>query len=135
MAGNIKGITIEFRGDTTKLDKALRQVKNDAKGVDQQLKEVNRALRFNPNNAELLRQKFDLLKQKVDATEKELKEFRNIEKQLKAQNVSKQSEEWMTVRRQIIEAESKLKHFNAELNKVKYANITALGNSFKTAGP
>lgn len=134
MAGNIKGITIEFRGDTTKLDKALRQVKNDAKGVDQQLKEVNRALRFNPNNAELLRQKFDLLKQKVDATEKELKEFRNIEKQLKAQNVSKQSEEWMTVRRQIIEAESKLKHFNAELNKVKYANITALGNSFKTAG-
>lgn len=134
MAGNIKGITIEFRGDTTKLDKALRQVKNDAKGVDQQLKEVNRALRFNPNNAELLRQKFDLLKQKVDATEKELKEFRNIEKQLKAQNVSKQSEEWMTVRRQIIEAESKLKHFNAEMQKVKYANITALGNSFKTAG-
>ena len=134
MAGNIKGITIEFRGDTTKLDKALRQVKNDAKGVDQQLKEVNRALRFNPNNAELLRQKFDLLKQKVDATEKELKEFRNIEKQLKAQNVSKQSEEWMTVRRQIIEAESKLKHFNAEMRKVKYANITALGNSFKTAG-
>lgn len=134
MAGNIKGITIEFRGDTTKLDKALRQVKNDAKGVDQQLKEVNRALRFNPNNAELLRQKFDLLKQKINQTEIELKEFKNIEKQLKAQNVSKQSEEWMTVRRQIIEAESKLKHFNAELTKVKYANITALGNSFKTAG-
>lgn len=134
MAGNIKGITIEFRGDTTRLDKALRQVKNESKSVDQKLKEVNRALRFNPSNAELLRQKFDLLKQKVDATGKELKEFRAIEAQLKARNVSKQSEEWMTVRRQIIEAESKLKHFNAEMNKIRFANITALGNSFKTAG-
>lgn len=134
MAGNIKGITIEFRGDTTRLDKALRQVKTESKGVDRQLKEVNRALRFNPSNAELLRQKFDLLKQKVDTTGKELKEFRAIEAQLKSRNVSKQSEEWMTVRRQIIEAESKLKHFNAELNKVRFANITALGNSFKTAG-
>lgn len=134
MAGNIKGITIEFRGDTTRLDKALRQVKNESKSVDQQLKEVNRALRFNPNNAELLQQKFTLLKQKVDATEKELKQFKAIEAQLNERKVSKQSEEWMTVRRQIIEAESKLKHFNAELNKVRFANITALGNSFKTAG-
>lgn len=134
MAGNIKGVTIEFRGETTKLDKALKQVKNDAKGVDNELKQVNRALKFNPSNAELLRQKFDLLKQKVDQTEKELQEFRAIEKQLNDRNVSKQSEEWRTVRRNIIEAESKLKHFNAEMNKVKYANITALGNSFKTAG-
>lgn len=134
MAGKIKGITIEFRGDTTKLDKALRQVRNESKAVDQQLKEVNRALKFNPNNAELLRQKFDLLKQKVSATENELKQFRDIEAQLKAQNVSKQSSEWMQVRRNIIEAESKLKHFNAEVQKVKYANIEKMGNAFKTAG-
>ena len=134
MAGNIKGITIEFRGDTTKLDKALREVKNESKSIDQQLREVNRSLKFNPNNAELLRQKFDLLKQKVNATENELKQFRQIESQLSAQKVSKQSAEWMQVRRNIIEAESKLKHFNAEMAKVKYANITKMGNAFKTAG-
>lgn len=134
MAGNIKGITIEFRGETTQLDKALRTVKNDAKSVDNQLRETNRLLKFNPRNAELLKQKFDLLKQKVNQTENELKQFRAIEAQLKAQKVSKQSAEWMKVRRQIIEAESKLKHFNAELLKMRYANVTKVGNAFKSAG-
>ena len=134
MADKIKGITIEFRGDTTRLDKAMRTIKSESKSVDQQLREVNRALKFNPNNTELLRQKFDLLKQKVNATEKELRELKAVEAQLKAQNVSKQSAEWMKVRRSIIEAESKLKHFNAEVKKVQYANATKLGNAFKTAG-
>lgn len=135
MAGsNIKGITIEFRGDITRLDKAMRTIKSESKSVDQQLREVNRALKFNPNNTELLRQKFDLLKQKVNATEKEINELKAVEAQLSAKGVSKQSAEWMRVRRNIIEAESKLKHFNAEVKKVQYANITALGNAFKTAG-
>lgn len=134
MAGNIKGITIQFRGETTELDKSLKTIKNEANSVDQQLREVNRSLRFNPRNVELMRQKFTLLGQKVDATEKELKELRNVERQLKAQGVSKESAEWMKVRRSIIEAESKLKHFQAEQKKLKYANVTAMGNAFKTAG-
>ena len=134
MAGAIKGITIEFNGDTTKLDKALRGIRQEAKGVDSDLKDVNRALKFNPNNVELLRQKFTLLGQKVDSTENELKALRTAEAQLKANNVSKQSQEWMDVRRNIIEAESKLKHFKAELASVKYANLTALGNKMKTVG-
>ena len=134
MAGNIKGITIEFRGDTTKLDKALRQIKTESKSIDSQLRDVNRALKFNPNNVELLKQKFELLKQKVDGTQNELKQFRDIEAQLKANNVSKQSQEWMEVRRNIIEAESKLKYFNSEIAKIKYANVEKLGNAFKSAG-
>lgn len=134
MAGQIKGITIEFDGKTTKLDNALKKVQKESKSVDQQLKEVNRALRFNPRNTELIRQKFDLLKQKVDQTENQLKQFRAIEKQLKAQGVSKQSAEWQKVRREIIQAESKLKHYNAQLKATKFANITNMGNAFKSAG-
>ena len=61
MAGNIKGITIEFRGDSTKLDKALRSIKKESKSVDSQLRDVNRALKFNPNSTELLAQKQNLL--------------------------------------------------------------------------
>jgi len=134
MAGTIKGITIQFNGDTTKLDKALRQIKSESKSIDQQLREVNNSLKFNPNNAELLRQKFMLLGQKIDTTESQLKQFKAAEQQLRAQNVSEQSAEWMQVRRNIIEAESKLKHYNTELKKVQYANITKMGEAFKTAG-
>ena len=134
MAGNIKGITIEFRGDTTKLDKALREIKNESKSIDQQLKEVNRSLKFNPGNTELLSQKFTLLGQKVDLTEKQLHEFRAAEKQLKAQGVSEESAEWMKLRRNIIETESKLKHYKTEVKKMQYANITKMGEEFKKAG-
>lgn len=134
MAGAIKGITIEFNGDTTKLDKALRTIRKDSKGVDSDLRAVNRALKFNPTSTELLRQKFTLLGQKVDATEKELKQFRDIEKQLKAQGVSKTSSEFMRVRRNIIEAESKLKTFKGQLASVRFANLSALGAKMKQIG-
>ena len=134
MAGNIKGITIEFRGDTTKLDKALRQIKSEGKTIDAELKQINRALKFNPRNAELLKQRFQLLGQKVNQCEKELDQFRAAERQLRAQGVSKTSSEFMKVRREIIQAESKLKHFNSELRAAKYANIANIGNAFRNAG-
>ena len=134
MAERIKGITIQFNGDTSSLDKALKSIQTESKSVDSELRKVNNALKFNPKNTELLQQKFVLLGQKIDITERQLKEFKNAEAQMRAQGVSKQSSEWMEVRRRIIETESKLKHFNAELQKVKYANITNLGESFKTAG-
>lgn len=134
MAGNIKGITIEFRGDSTKLDKALRSIKKESKSVDSQLRDVNRALKFNPNSTELLAQKQTLLKQKIKTTKDELQAFKAAEKQLKAQNVDKQSQEWMEVRRNIIQCESKLKHFNAELKKVAAPQLAALGNQFKDVG-
>ena len=134
MAGNIKGITIEFNGDTTKLDKALRKINTESRDIDKQLREVNKSLRFNGNNVELMKQKFQLLGQKVDVTDRQLKEFKNAERQLKAQGVSKTSAEFMKVRRNIIEAESKLKHFKAEMNALKFANLTALGNKLKTVG-
>ena len=134
MAGNIKGITIEFRGDSTKLDKALRSIKKESKSVDSQIRNVNRALKFNPNSTELLAQKQTLLKQKIKTTKDELQAFKAAEKQLKAQNVDKQSQEWMEVRRNIIQCESKLKHFNAELKKVAAPQLVALGNQFKDVG-
>ena len=134
MAGAIKGITIEFRGNTTPLDRALQKINKETRSVDQDLRAVNRALKFNPTNTELLRQKFTLLSQKIDKTEDELKQLRQAEATLKANNVSKQSQEWMTVRRKIIEAESKLKNFKAQLASVRYANLAAMGKAFQNAG-
>ena len=63
-SGSIKGITIEFRGDTTKLDKALRKIGAETKAIDQELKLVDKALKFNPHNIELWQRKQELLKEK-----------------------------------------------------------------------
>ena len=134
MAGNIKGITIEFNGDTTKLDKALRQIKNSTKDIDNELKQVNKALKFNPTSVELWKQKQEVLRQKIEQTETNLKDLKNIQAQMDAKNIDKQSEAYRTVQREIIEAESKLKSFNTELRKIGQVNLRAMSEQFKDMG-
>lgn len=134
MAGNIKGITIEFNGDTTRLDRALRQVRNSTKDIDKELKDVNKALKFNPTSVDLWRQKQDLLRQKISQTETNLKELKNTQAQLDAQGVDKNSEAYRRVQREIIEAESKLKTFKAQLKEVGNVKLRAVSEQFKAAG-
>lgn len=134
MAGNIKGITIEFRGETTKLGKAMRTIKKESRSVDSELKKVNQALKFNPGNTELIAQKQSLLKQKIKSTEQALSELKNAQKQLDAKGVDKTSAEYQSLRREIIETESKLKTFNRELRKVKSPSLIHASVEFKRFG-
>lgn len=136
MAGNIKGITIEFRGDTTKLDKALRKVRTDTKDIDKELNQVNRALKFNPRNTELLAQKQTLLKQKVEQTSKSLKDLKDMQAQMDAQKVDPGSEEYRKLQREIITTESKLKHFKGQLQQValESSKIYQVGQAFEDTG-
>lgn len=136
MADRIKGITIEFNGDTTQLDKALRKIKDESKGIDKELREVNNALKFNPKNVELMAQKQKLLKDKVEQTGKSLKELRDVQKQMDDQKVDKQSEEYRRVQREIITTESKLKHYRAELAKVnrEASKVYRMGQAFEQTG-
>lgn len=136
MAGNIKGITIEFRGDTTQLDKALREVKKDTKDIDSELKKVNKNLKFDPKNVELLRQKAGLLKQKIDVTTESLTALKKAQADMDAKGVDKSSREYQELRRQIIETESKLKTFNQQLKETeaKASGLGQLGSAFSQMG-
>lgn len=138
MAGNIKGITIEFNGDTTKLDKALRQVQNSTKGIDKELKQVDKALKFNPKNVDLLRQKQELLRQKIAQTEQNLTELKNAQAQMDAKGVDKNSAEYRALQREIITTESKLKTFKGQLQGVDKAirgmDMQAVSEKFKNLG-
>lgn len=136
MAGDIKGITIEFRGETTKLSKALNKIKDETKGVDGSLKAVNKALKFNPGNIELLGQKQIELKRKIEQTKEKLEAFKEAQRSLDASGVDKTSSEYMEVRRNIIQAESQAKYFNAELKKTEAAisPLGKLGSQFQDVG-
>jgi len=135
MAGSIKGITVEFNGDTTKLQKALRQMNQDARKTDKELKDINRALKFNPGNTTLLAQKQQVLREKIQQTKTQLNALRDAQRRFnETPGADKQSAEYRQLEREIIVAESKLKHFNGELQKVKYEHITRMGEAFQTAG-
>lgn len=134
MAGNIKGITIEFRGDTTKLDKALREIKNSTKDIDRELKEVDKALKFNPTSVELWRQKQGLLNEQVNQTESNLNELKKAQKQMDTQGVDKNSEAYRRVSREIVQTESKLKGLKSQLKKIGNVNLRATAEHFVQMG-
>lgn len=134
MAGNIKGITIEFRGDTTKLDKALRQVNNETKTIDKELRNVDKALKFNPTSVELWRQKQQLLSQKINETKDKLDLLKQQQASMDASGVDKNSMEYQKLQREIIETESKLKTFEGQLKAVGNVNLRAASEQFKEWG-
>lgn len=132
--GSIKGITISFRGDTTKLDKALRQVNNETKKIDRELKNVDKALKFNPTNVDLWRQKQQLLTQKVSETKDKLDLLKKQQEAMDDKNIDKNSLEYQKLQREIIETESKLKHFEGELKKVGNVKLKALSAQVEEVG-
>ena len=134
MAGNIKGITIEFRGDTTSLDKALRKITTETKNIDKELKQVDKALKFNPTNVDLWRQKQQLLTQKVAETREKLALLKQEQARMDAEGVDKNSEEYRKLQREIITTESQVKTFEGQLKKVGNVNMRAASESVKQLG-
>ena len=82
-SGRIKGITIEIDGDTTKLTTALKQVDKQIRDTQSSLRDVNKLLKMDPGNADLLAQKQKYLTDAIDATKKKLEEEKSALEQLK----------------------------------------------------
>ena len=127
MANNsrVKGITIEIGGDATGLSKALEGVNKSINNTQSQLKDVNKLLKLDPGNTELLRQKQQLLSKAVGQTTDRLESLKQAAAQLKASGVDENSEQFMALRREIIETESSLDSLtqaanssNAALSKI-----------------
>ena len=134
MAGNIKGITIEFRGETTKLGNALKKIKGEAGKTKSELSKIDKALKFKPGNVELLIQKQSALKEKVAQTTEKLKALKAAQAKMDASGVDKTSAEYKELRREIITTEAQQKLFNKELKKLAYPKLTALGTQMKEIG-
>lgn len=101
----IKGLTVEIGGDTTKLGKALQDVETKSRSLSSELGEVNRLLRMDPGNADLLAQKQDILAEAVTNTAKKLETLREAEAQVQAQfERGEVSEEQVRALRREIEA-------------------------------
>lgn len=110
MADRIKGITVVIGGDTTGLSKALSGVNNEINSTEKQLKDVERLLKLDPTNTELLAQKQRLLGDEIQSTSKKLDALREAEKQVQQQfargEVSQQ--QYDALQREIVATEQKL---------------------------
>ena len=90
MANRIKGITVEIGGDTTKLQTALRGVNGEIKNTEAQLRDVNKLLKLDPGNTELIAQKHKLLGQAVDETKEKLAALKEAQRRSEERRVGKE---------------------------------------------
>ena len=120
MAGRLKGITIEIGGNTTGLDRALKGVNDGSRRLQSELREVNRQLRFDPHNTELLRQKQELLNESVGNTREKLETLRNAQSQVEEQFRSGEigAEAYRAFQREVVQTENELQNLQREANTV-----------------
>lgn len=133
-SGNIQGITIVFRGQTTELDEALRKINSETKSIDAELKKVNNALKFNPNSVELWRQKQQLLNDKLKETNEKVDLLKSTLKKVDSGEIEMSEEDVRNLKRELIEAESKAKYFKAQLREIGNVNLKALSMQLKEIG-
>ena len=138
MAGRIQGITVEIGGDTTKLQTALKGVNTEIRNTQSQLKDVDKLLKLDPGNTELLAQKHRLLGDAVKETKEKLETLKTAAEQ--AEQALKDGaitqDQYDGLQREIVETEQKLKSLEEQAKQSGTAlqNIAAKGEKLKTVG-
>lgn len=116
-SGRVKGITVEIDGDTTGLQDALKNVDSSLKNTQAQLKDVNKLLKMDPHNTELLRQKQELLSKAAKDVKDKLATEKEALKQLQAEGSTdpRAIEQQNALKREIIATEQELKNYQSQI--------------------
>ena len=105
----IKGITIVLDGDTSAFQKSLKIVDSALKTTQDNLKDINKLLKLDPTNTDLLKQKQENLKNAIVDTKDRLKVLNDAYKELNGDTSLEAKEKQELLRREIIETEQSLK--------------------------
>ena len=137
-ANRIKGITVEIGGDTTKLQTALKGVNTEIRNTQSQLKDVEKLLKLDPGNTELMAQKHRLLGDAVRETKEKLETLKTAAEQANdalARGEISQSQ-YDALQREIIETENNLRDLERQAGQsaVALQKIAATGEKLKTVG-
>lgn len=123
MAGNIKGIKIEIDGDTQPLQKSLKNVNKAATDASQELKQIDKALKFDTGNVTLLTQKQEVLQKQVATTKEKLETLRQAQSQVEQQfkNGDIGADQYRAFQREVETTKNVLKGYEGKLANVNQA--------------
>jgi predicted PurR-regulated permease PerM len=139
MAKKIRGITIELGADASGLEKALTTVNSSIRSTQSQLRDVNKLLKLDPGNSELLAQKQSLLAQAVENTSQKLKELKSAAEiaNQKLENGEISSNQYAAIQREIVSCENELKKLEnqtSQFGSVSAQKLAAVGDKFTELG-
>lgn len=138
--GNIKGITIEIGSDTKKFKSGLKDLNQSAKDLQNELKYVNKALKHDPKNTDLLRQKQELLTKSVSETKSKLESLKAAKEKADkdmANGTEVNQEQYRRLVREISTTENSLKNLTKEMKNfgsVSAQQIAAAGEDVQELG-
>lgn len=137
---NIKGITIEIGSDTKKFKNGLAELNKSSRDLQKELSAVNKALKHDPKNTELLRQKQELLTRSIDGTKTKLEALKAAKERADrdmANGTQVNQEEYRRLVREISTTENSLKNLTEEMKKfgsVSTQQIAAVGGKMQEVG-
>ena len=139
MVDKIRGITVELGADTAKLSKGLKDANSAINSTQKELKDVNKLLKFDPKNSELLKQKQELLKSSIVSVKDKLEQEKRILEQLKSEDggSGKNAEAMRALERDISSTNSELKKLQEqykEFGSVAQQQIANAGKAVQEAG-
>lgn len=139
MADKIKGITVQIGGDTAPLSRALKNVDKEIRATQSNLKEVNKLLKLDPSNTNLLKEKQKLLGDQIGKTKSKLDALKQTQEQAKQMLANGEigQKEYDELANQIDKCEGQLKELEkqqAETTKAMKPSIEKIGQGFKDAG-
>ena len=135
MAKKISGITIAIGADTTGVTNGLKDIGKQSNSVNSELRDVERLLKLNPNNVELVAQKQQLLSKQVELTTKKLDGLKgaqaDVDRQFKSGDIGE--EQYRAFQREVVATEGRLDHYKQSLKDVESSSGEA-GNATKGLG-
>lgn len=137
MATRIRGITIEINAETKNFTDALKKINSNLSSTQKELKDVNKLLKLDPGNTDLLRQKQKLLKDAIGETKDKLKEEKALLEQLKSADDGTTSKQQQALERDIAATEAELKSLTKEyrnFGSVASQQIKAVGQKMEEVG-
>ena len=134
----VRGITIELGADTSGLQNGLKKINTEIGDTQRQLKDVERMLKLDPGNTELLEQKQRLLNDRIGETKTKLEALKEAQKQVSAEmeKTGEGQEQYDALQREIVNCEKELEQLEkkaAEANAT-LAKIADVGSKLETAG-
>lgn len=132
----IQGITIEIGGDTTKLQKSLNQINAPINKINSELSNLQKALKLDPKNTELVAQKQDVLKRNIEATTQKLGGLIKAQQEMGDYNslTEEQKATYNRLSLEIAKSKDALAGMNEELGKSSKIDLSKLKDGLKKVG-
>lgn len=115
-SGRIRGLTIEIGGDTTKLTDSLKSIDKELANTQKDLKDIDKLLKLDPKNTDLLKQKQEQLGKAVKLSKERVQQLEEAQKQM-GERTEDNAKQYDALERELIDAKNKTKQYQEELKK------------------